>query len=152
MGRQHRSSGFSLIELLAVVFILGVGLTSVSMLFVAGIVSGSKSQRMSIATHAGQKQMEMIRSAGFAGCMVDPDVFPTSMGYTILEHHPTKEGRVGFLVAELPNGQGEIEIRPYHSATGYYPNLRTVTITITWGGGGVTKGRTKLQTFIANQP
>lgn len=116
--------GFTLIELLAVIFILGVGLTGVSMLFVAGIVSSSKSRRISMATDTAQKQMERIRSAGFSGSIVDADVFTEADGYTILEEQADKTGRVGFAVPDLPNGQGVIEIRHYDSGSGYYPNLK----------------------------
>jgi hypothetical protein len=135
-----------------VVFILGLGLTSVSMLFVAGIVSSSKSQRISIASRAAEKQMEMLRSAGFAGCIVDSDVFSPGDGYTILEQQADKTGRIGFAVPELPGGQGVIEIRRYQGPTGYYPNLKSATVTVTWQGGGPTAGQTSLQTLIANRP
>lgn len=148
---RSRNRGFSLIELLAVVLILGIGLTSVSMLFVAGIISSTKSRRISIASHAAQKEVERLRSAGFSGCIVDPDVFAPP-GYTIIEQQPDKTGQIGFTVPELPSGQGIIDIRTYQSASGYYPNLKNVTVTVTWEGGAATAGRTAFRTLIANRP
>ncbi len=144
--------GFSLIELLAVVFILGVGLASVSMLFVAGTISSSKSRRMNTAVDSAQRQMERLRSAGFSGCIIDEDVFSATNGYTIVTQNPDATGQVSFNVSNLPNGYGTIDIADYDSGAGIYPNLKDVTVTVTWTGGGPTAGRTVLRTLIANRP
>jgi len=149
---SRRVRGFSLIELLAVVLLLGIGLASVSLLFTAGVISSTKSRRLNSAVQAAQREMERIRSAGFSGCIVDSEVFTSEAGYTILEQQADKTGRIGFSVASLPDGQGEIEIRSYDSGAGYYPNLKDITITVTWTGGGVTAGRTVLHTLVANRP
>lgn len=144
--------GFSLIELLAVVFILGVGLASVSMLFVAGTISSSKSRRMNTAADAAQRQMERLRSAGFSGCIIDEDVFSSTDGYTIVTQNTDATGQVSFDVSGLPNGHGTIDIAHYDSGAGIYPNLKDITVTVTWTGGGPTAGRTVLRTLIANRP
>ena len=149
---RRKTKGFSLIELLAVVFILSVGLTSVSMLFVAGQVSSRKAQRISAAVNAAQKELERLRSAGFSGCVADPDVFKATDGYTILLQNPDMTGRIGFAVPDLPNGQGVIEIALYNSGSGTYPNLKDVTVTVTWGGARPMRGSTVIQTLIANRP
>jgi prepilin-type N-terminal cleavage/methylation domain-containing protein len=144
--------GFSLIELLAVVFILGVGLASVSMLFVAGTISSSKARRMNTAVDAAQKQMERVRSAGFSGCIIDEDVFSSTDGYTIVTRNADATGQVSFNVPGLPNGQGTVDIAHYDSGAGTYPNLKDVTVTVIWTGGAPTAGRTVLRTLIANRP
>jgi len=149
---RRKRRGMSLIEVLAAVFILGVGLTSISAMFVAGIISSEKAKRISTALNAMQQQMERIRSAGFSGCSVDPDIFKSAEGYSIIEQHSDMTGKVGFTVPALPNGQGVIDIDFYTSPSGYYPNLKNVTITITGSGGGVTAGRMAMQTLIANRP
>ena len=149
---RRRNRGFSLIELMAVIFILGIGLASVSMLFVAGIISSSKFRRMNTAVEAAQRQMERLRSAGFSGCIVDDEVFTATDGYTIIEENGDKTGQIGFQIPDLPNGQGIIDIRHYQGATGYYPNLKDITITVNWTGGGPTGGHTILRTFVANRP
>ena len=149
---RRKTKGFSLVELLAAVFILGVGLTSVSTLFVAGLISSRKAQRISGAVNATQQQMERLRSAGFSGCAADPDIFKSEDGYSILEQHADLTGRIGFGVPDLPNGQGVIDIELYDSGAGVYPNLKDVTVTVTWSGGGPTSGTTVLQTLIANRP
>ncbi len=147
-----RARGFTLIELLAVVFILAVGLTCVSALFVAGLVSGRKAERLSASSNAVQQQMERLRSAGFSGCVVDPDIFKSSEGYTITQQNDDGTGQVTFTVPELPNGQGTIDIAFYDTGTGTYPNLKDVTVTVTWTGGKPTGGTTVFRTLVANRP
>jgi len=138
--------------MMVVVFILAVGLTSVSALFIAGLVSGRKAERINAATNAVQQQLERLRSAGFSGCSVDPDIWTSEDGYTILEQNADLTGRIGFAVPELPNGQGEIAIDFYDSGSGVYPNLKSASVAVTWLGGGPTGGTTVLRTLIANRP
>ena len=149
---RGNTRGFSLIELLVVVFILAVGLTAVSGLFVAGTISTRKAQRISTGLNAAQQQVERLRSAGFSGCTADPDVFTSSDGYAILEQQSDMTGQIGFSVPSLPDGQGVIDIDFYDSGSGQYPNLKDVTVTVTWTGGGSTGGTTQLQTLVANRP
>ena len=148
----RRTRGFTLIEMLTVVFILAVGLTSVSALFIGGLISSRKAQRISAAVNAAQQQLERLRSRGFSGCTVDPDIFKSEDGYTILEQNSDGTGQIGFPVPDLPNGQGVIEIRFYQSATGYYPNLKTVSVTVVWTGGGPTAGMSVIRSLVANRP
>jgi prepilin-type N-terminal cleavage/methylation domain-containing protein len=150
--RERRLAGFSLIELIVVIFILAVGLTSVASLFIAGIVSSRQAQRMSAAAYEAQRQMERVRSIGFNNCLVDPDIFTTADGYEILVVNADKTGIMGFPVPQLPEGQGQIEIEYYNPGAGIYANLKIVTITITWTGGKPTGGQTVLTSFIANRP
>lgn len=149
---RSRARGFTLIEMLAVVFILAVGLTCVSALFVAGLVSSRKAERLSAATNAVQQQMERLRSAGFSGCVVDPDIFKSSDGYTINQQNDDGSGQIGFAVPDLPNGQGTVDIAFYDTGSGTYPNLKDVTVTVTWTGGKPTGGTTVFRTLIANRP
>lgn len=151
MGTGKRR-GLTLIELLAVIFLLGVGLASISALFVAGIVSSKKAQRMGVATNVARKQMERIRGGGYASCIVDPEVFTEADGYTIVRDNGDGTGEVSFPVPELPGGEGKVEIAYYDSGAGIYPNLKDVKVTVSWAGGTPMQGTTALHTYIANHP
>ncbi len=150
---KRRERGFTLIELLVVITILSIGLVGIAGLFVAGSVSASKSKRMNLARNLALKELERLRSAGFAGCTVDPEIFDPADGYQIIEQNADGTGRVAFRSDSLPPGsQGVIEIAHYQSGAGYYPNLKDITVTVTWPGGGITSGRVVLHTLIANRP
>jgi prepilin-type N-terminal cleavage/methylation domain-containing protein len=149
---KRSERGFSLIELMVVIFILAVGLTSVASLFIVGLVSSRQAERMSAAMYEAQRQMERMRSVGFANCVVDADVFTEAAGYSIIQENSDKTGQVGFEVPGLPNGEGTIDIAYYDSGAGIYPNLKDVTVTITWTGGRPTGGQTVMHSLIANRP
>ena len=149
---RSKSRGFSLVELLVATIILALGLTSVSMLFVAGIVSGQKAERLSTAVNAVQQQMERLRSAGFSGCVVDPEIFTSAEGYSIVQDNGDGTGVIGFSTSDLSNAQGTVSIALYNSASGYYPNLKQVTVALAWVGGGVTAGSVSMTSLIANRP
>ena len=149
---RTKRGGFSLIELLATMVIISLAMVSVSTLFIGGTISVAKAKRITAATNRAQQEMERLRSAGFAGCLIDPDVFPSASGYTIVQQYSDLTGRVGFTPSDLPGATGYIDISYYDSGAGIYPNLKTVAITITWTGGKPTRGQVQLQTFIANHP
>jgi prepilin-type N-terminal cleavage/methylation domain-containing protein len=152
MKTQRRRQGFSLIELLVVVFMLAVGLTSVSTLFVAGIVSSRKAERMSAAVNATRKEMERMRSSGFAGCTVNSAIFPPEKGYDIIAENVDGTGQVGFSVPGLPSGEGTIDVTYYDSGAGIYPNLKDIAVQVRWQGGTPMEGTFTLHTLVANHP
>ncbi|MBN1459138.1 MAG: prepilin-type N-terminal cleavage/methylation domain-containing protein [Armatimonadetes bacterium] len=152
MITRRQSGGFTLIEVMAVVFILAVGLTAVSGLFITGLVSSRKAERLNAATNAVQQQMERLRSAGFSGCSVDPDIFSSDEGYSIVQQNDDGTGQIGFAVPELPGGTGTIDIAFFDPGSGSYPNLKDITITVSWTGGKPTGGTTVFQTLVANRP
>lgn len=151
MGMRQRR-GFSLIELLVVIFILGVGLASISALFVSGIVSSRKAQRISTANNMARQQMERLRSGGFSACVADDWAFPSARGYTVVTGNADGTGQVTFPVPQLPSGAGTIDIAYYDSGVGIYPNLKDITITIDWAGGTPMEGTIVLRNFLANHP
>jgi len=147
-----RYRGFSLIELLIVIAILAIGLSAIAILFTGGVVSNIKARRLNTASERAQQEMEKLRSGGFSSAIVDPEVFPASRGYTIVEQNPDRTGRIAFAVPELPGSQGNIEIRHYVGPEGLYPNLKGVTISVSWQGGSTTPGNVAFQSMLANHP
>jgi hypothetical protein len=137
---------------MVVIFILAVGLTSVSALFIAGLVSTRKAQHINAALNAAQQEMEKLQSSGFSGCVADPEIFTPARGYTIIQQYADMTGSIGFTPADLPSGQGVIDIAFYDSGSGVYPNLKDLTVTVTWTGAGLTGGTTVLHALIANRP
>jgi prepilin-type N-terminal cleavage/methylation domain-containing protein len=150
--RERRRAGFSLIELIVVIFILAVGLTSVASLFIAGVVSSRQAERISAATYEAQHQMEKARALGFGNCRVDPDIFPTTDGYEIAVMNADQTGSLDFSVPQLPDGHGTLSIEYYDPGTGPYANLKVITVTVIWSGADPTSGETVLTSYLANRP
>lgn len=144
--------GFSLLELLVVVVLLGVGLVGLSGVFVSALVSDMKGERLATATYQAQHELERIRGAEFGNALVDPSIFPSSEGYTIIQQQANKTGVVGFSVPGLPGGTGRITISYYQSPVGIYPNLKDIRVTVTWGGGRQTQSNVALSTLLGNRP
>ena len=150
--RQGRQHGFSLIELLVVIVILGLGLATIACLFTGAIVTNTKARRINTATERAQQEVEKLRSGGFASAVVDSEIFPTAKGYTIITQNANRTGRIGFAVTGLPGAQGTIDIDYYSNVSGVFPNLKVVTVGVTWQGGSTTPGQVSLQSMLANHP
>jgi len=152
MRIPRRSGGFSLIELMVVIVLLGIGLVGVSAMFVSGVISDTKAERIARATNAAQRELERLRSAGFSGSIVDASVFPSSSGYTIVHQNADQTGTVSFPISGLPNGTGTITIAYYTGSNGVWPNLKQVSVTATWAGARRTQGSVAMITYIGNRP
>jgi prepilin-type N-terminal cleavage/methylation domain-containing protein len=148
----NRRSGFTLIELLVTTVLLAIGLIALSTLFVAGIISDTKAERIQIATNRARQELERMRSAGYSGALVDATVFKPTDGYTITESNPNLTGVASFTESLLPASVGSVEIRYYDSGAGLYPNLKRVSVVLSWGGGRRTQGTVYASTLLANRP
>jgi hypothetical protein len=132
--------------------IMAIGLVSISTLFVGAIISDTKAERISLASHRARKEMERLKGATYSNAVVNTTVFPTTSGYTILETGAAGTGRVSFSVPELPNATGEIDITYYDSGAGIYPNLKRVVVSLSWLGGKRTRGSVVLVSYLGNRP
>jgi prepilin-type N-terminal cleavage/methylation domain-containing protein len=150
--RTNCRSGFTLIELLVTTVLLALGLVALSSLFVAGIVSDMKAERIQIATNRMRQELERMRSAGYSGALIDATVFKPGDGYAITESHTDLTGVASFTEPSLPSGTGTVEIRFYNPGTGIYPNLKRVSVQLSWGGGRRTQGSVYACTLLANRP
>ena len=148
----NRRSGFTLIELLVTTVVLALGLIALSTLFVAGIISDMKAERIQIATNRMRQELERMRSAGYSGALIDSTVFKAADGYTITESQPNLTGIASFTEPSLPGGTGTVEIRYYNPGTGIYANLKQVSVALSWGGGRRTQGSVYATTLLANRP
>jgi len=150
---MRNNKGLSLIELLMVSLLLGIGLVGVGGMFTSGVISNRKAANITVAANRAAQEMERLRDAGFLGAVVDYDHFPYPRYYVI---SPTQ---VYFSVDELKNGTGYIfldmdpEAQVIDPSTGLYVgNLKRVRIVITWGGAETVSGRYSVSTLLANRP
>jgi prepilin-type N-terminal cleavage/methylation domain-containing protein len=150
----HRpaAGGFTLIELLVTVVLLAIGLVALSSLFVVGIISDMKAERTQVATNRVRQELERLRSAGYSGALIHSDVFRAADGYSIVEQNADLTGCVSFSEASLPASAGAVDVRYYDSGAGIYPNLKRVSVTLSWGGGRRTQGAVRATTLLANRP
>jgi len=147
------NKGLSVLELLMVTLLLGIGLTGVAGMFTAGVISNRKAAHVTTAANRAAQEMERLRDGGFLGAVVDYDHFPY-LNYCILS-----STRAGFLVEELPQGYGTIDIDLDPEAqvidpnTGLYVgNMKRVRVVINWGGARPVRGSYSVTTLLANRP
>ena len=149
---RRAASGFTLIELLVTITLLAIGLVALSTLFVAGIVSDMKAERIQVASNRVRQELERMRSAGYSGALIHTDIFKPADGYSIAQQNPDLTGTVSFTEPLLPASTGTIDIGYYDSGAGTYPNLKRVAVTLSWGGGRRTQGTVRAGTLLANRP
>jgi Tfp pilus assembly protein PilV len=123
---SHSSeSGFTLVEALLSILILGISLINIAMVFSDGIVFISKMKEISIATQDAQAEMEKIRDMNFS---------------SIASHTFTPAG--------LTNPTGTVTVS---SAPGADSNMKSVTVKVTWTSYLGTTVKRSLVTFVTNE-
>lgn len=115
MGR--RESGFTLVELLAAITIMGLLVIGIVNLYITIGNAQRKSYHLEIATRAGEKQIESLRNAQYGN--LEPG---TDMDFTDELPDELPEPRSGVVVISEPE-----------------EGLRRVDVTITYKDGGGTK-------------
>ncbi|NIM04955.1 MAG: hypothetical protein GTN69_12275 [Armatimonadetes bacterium] len=150
---MKNSKGISLVELLMVALLLGVGLTGVGGMFTAGLISNRKAAHITAAANRASKEIERLRNAGFTGAVVDYERFPYPDYYIV------DSDTVYFDVDELPQASGHIyldldpEAKVIDPNTGLQvDNLKQARIVITWGGAKSVRGSYTVTTLLANRP
>ena len=118
------NKGFTLTEVMLVVFVLALSAMIFAAAFPSGQISRIKAAHMSYAVSLAQQKIEEIRSGGYGGVLIsDPVDTPLS---------------------ELPSGNERVEI------TQYSPNVKKIEVTITWGGYRKVGGDVSLITLISD--
>ncbi len=129
--RISRRCGFSLIELMVTIVILGVGIAGVAAMFLYGYRAQLNAHYTILATAAANEVLEEMRSAGYNN--VDSEHFPSA-----------------FTVADVPRGVGTIAWEQFPAPTS--TNMKRVTVEVSWQGGRTIHGVTRASTLIALRP
>jgi prepilin-type N-terminal cleavage/methylation domain-containing protein len=153
MRKFGNRKGLTLPEMLMATLLLGIGLTGVGGMFTAGVISNQKAANITAAVHRASQEVERIRDAGFFGGTIDAVNFPSP------EYDIISGTRVGFPVDNLNDGYGYIDLDLDSEAKLIDPstgltinNLKTLQVSISWGGGRTVRGSYSITTLIANRP
>ena len=127
--------GFTLIECMAAILILGVGLVGVVGSMTAALLSNQKASDMQLATSIAQSTIEEMRSQGFGSIAYDD--FPANAT-------KTTEPRL----ADLHAGTRTIVIT---NSYGGNARLKKVAVTVSWRGRNGAPASITLETVVTNR-
>lgn len=115
--RRTRESGFTLIELIVTISIMGLLIIGLVNLYITIEASQRKSYHLEIASRAGEQQIEELRNSQYGNLDVDDDIDFTD---DLPEDLP--EPRSGIVEVSEPE-----------------PGIKRVDVTITYKDGGGSK-------------
>jgi len=127
--------GFTLIECIAAVLILGVGLVGVAGSMTAALLSNQKASDMQLAISIAQSTIEEMRSQGFGS--VTYDDFPATATQTTEPE-----------LADLHAGTRTIVITNNYGGN---TRLKKVAVTVSWRGRNATPVSITLETIVTNR-
>lgn len=143
-----RRRGFTIVELLVSLVILGVGLIGLLQLYMAATVTYQKGRCLSLATGRVQQELEKVHHLGYTGLMTNPLIHNTR--YPASEYTALTGARgVQFDMAALPNGHGTITIGDLMEDGAAVPNIAVVTLEITWDGVPAAQSKVVITTMKA---
>lgn len=122
---KRRVSGFTLIEVLLVLFILSLSALMYAATFPTSQISRIKATHMSYALGLAQQKVEEMKSAGYSAIQVTETPVTSALG-------------------EIPGGVQEITV------TQFAPNIKQIAVRITWGGYRQVGGTVNLVTLISD--
>ena len=145
MARRHRSTGFTLIEVMVTLVILTIGLLGVARLLVKGVSNASASESMAKASQLAADMADRIR-ANPAVALSATSEYITAYAATSPINPTTiamkdKKAWLDSLAAQLPQGDGEISVDP---------TQRKVVIGVHWSKCLGTLSETDLETCTSN--
>jgi len=131
MMRWNRRGGFTLIECLVAVLILGIGVVGVAGMFTYASLSEKKAAYLADARKIGQQTLEDVRARGYA-------YFTQPSGVTTVA------------TPGLPRSSGVMAWQPYPDSASEN-GLKLVSLNLTWDSGGPTAGKYYVTTLISSK-
>jgi len=140
--------GFTLVELLVTLLILGMALISLSQLYLAGMWTTQKARYMSIATKRAQSEIERTQDLGLLILRNGP----SEDSYPAAEYTYHADGRgVDFQTPPLPDGRGSVTWQFWPPNTAENEYLLKVTTHITWEGSSRSRSVVNVCTLLTNR-
>jgi len=126
-NQKNPQKGFSLIEVLIAIFILGVVSVTLISVFIYGFNVVFKTRQVSMATQIAQEEVELVRNMNY------DDILLLGSTYT----HDS--------LSELVNGAGALSIE-----SGPGDDIKKLTVSVTWDYQG-TIMRKDVVTFVTRE-
>ncbi len=121
---RGRARGFTLLEVLAALFILSIALLALGKVQTAALNTGDQASRRSIALGIAQDRIEQFQNIQTAAQF--DAIADATASETIHVTHPTLGGSTGFTRNWVILGDDE--------ASGWGTNVKVVIVTVTWQG------------------
>lgn len=143
MRAYRNSRGLTLLECLAAVLILGLGMVGVIGSMTAALLSNQKASDMQLATAIAQGTVEQMRSLGFGE--VDYESFPASCTKTTAD---PVTGETMDALAALRSATKTTVITSNYTGNA---KLKKASVKVTWVGRNGQSNSVTLETLITNR-
>lgn len=138
--RRAATAGFTLVELMIAVFLLGVGTLAVGRTFVIAQKHGAHGRQETLAVSLAQEIREKILSKDFDEVEAFFDGVDTDVPDTVTEPCQTWAGHLGEALGGL--GRGRVTVMNPTEDAEITTGMLTVLIVVSWQEGGVIKDAT----------
>jgi len=144
MMNKRAQKGFTLIECLVSIVVLGVGIVGVVGCFTAALLSNQKASDIQLATSLGQSIIENMRSYGFGS--VTYDNFPASINKNSADNEDVvEEARE---LGNLHNGVATTTITDNYDGDA---RLKHVAVEVSWNSMNHSHPKVRLESIISNR-
>lgn len=145
---RARRRGFTLVELLVSVLILGMAMVSLGQLYIASNLTAQKARYLSLATQRAGAEMEKAEDLGILSLQNGPN----SASYDTASYSYNSDNKgVTFTTNEPPNGQGSVTWVNWPPNTAGNSNLLKVDVILTWHAAGIPSSQVHLTTLLTNK-